>query len=670
MSPLSLKNPSATDKINSPAIHPIFLAPYSSWKADQLLHYFKQRDSVHYFPVIDQEETSTDKMHRLLHHEFVFHHEAHHLASPLNWLTNPSADREWLFMLHKFYYGVGLGKLYAETHDTRYANTWMELTESWIDQVPLDFLPGRVAGRRIQNWIYSHAFLVHPTSSFSPDPDFYLKFLDSLFHQVNYLIEHLDQARNHRTLELCAIFLAGVVFPEFRDAVRWVEFSVEALHHNIQEDLLADGVHCELSTEYHHLVLKNYLGVLSLAKANQIPLPEIMLSQVQKALEFSLYVHKPDGFIPALSDADTGSYRDLLQQGYELFGNQAFLYAASQGKQGLPPAARSQGFAKSGYYIMRSGWGDHQAAYQDERYLIIDCGPLGRGNHGHLDALNVEIAGYGRSLIVDPGRYTYDESGEHNWRAHFRGTAAHNTVMVDGKNQTAYQPGPTRYEIVGSEPLTDMIVFESQPAFDYLHAVTRSAEYPVVHERKILFLRPDYWIIADLLIAQDPHQYDLLFHLSPEAHNRITTTLHQDTLTIQSPNLLVAQPHHPGQILSLGEDWVAPTYGTKSVAPVIKSSQHATIACFHTVVFPFAAVPPDLSIQVLPVSHQEILCSPTTVFGMCVSYQTSTGRHQDSIAFRHLGRGSSYRIQDWDFTQHIHIIRTKGESTAIVQHSI
>jgi hypothetical protein len=41
---------------------------------------------------------------------------------------------------------------------------------------------------------------------------------------------------------------------------------------------------------------------------------------------------------------------------------------------------------------------------------------------------------------VDPGRYTYSEAGEVNWRVHFRGTAAHNTVCVDGRNQTRYAP--------------------------------------------------------------------------------------------------------------------------------------------------------------------------------------------------------------------------------------
>ncbi|MEZ4764024.1 MAG: heparinase II/III family protein [Calditrichia bacterium] len=54
---------------------------------------------------------------------------------------------------------------------------------------------------------------------------------------------------------------------------------------------------------------------------------------------------------------------------------------------------------------MRSGWGERKS-FTDERYLMFDCGPLGEGNHGHIDFLSFEMAAFGRSLIVDPGRYT------------------------------------------------------------------------------------------------------------------------------------------------------------------------------------------------------------------------------------------------------------------------
>lgn len=68
---------------------------------------------------------------------------------------------------------------------------------------------------------------------------------------------------------------------------------------------------------------------------------------------------------------------------------------------------------------------------------MLDCGPRA-GNHGHFDLLSVEVAAFGRSLIVDPGRYTYHEAGEVNWRGISR-HAMHNTVAVDGRNQTRYE---------------------------------------------------------------------------------------------------------------------------------------------------------------------------------------------------------------------------------------
>ena len=74
-----------------------------------------------------------------------------------------------------------------------------------------------------------------------------------------------------------------------------------------------------------------------------------------------------------------------------------------------------------------------------ERFLVFDCGPLGDGGHGHYDALSIEMAS-GRPLVVDPGRFTYCDDPPH-WRRWFKSTAAHNTVTVDGLDQTPYHRG-------------------------------------------------------------------------------------------------------------------------------------------------------------------------------------------------------------------------------------
>jgi len=575
----------------------LFRAPYHTWTPDQLLRHFQTRTSIHYFPVVDAVETAREKIDSILNDRFEFNQESHTVPSPIRWTVNPSHDREWLILLHKFYYSVGLGMVYHETEAARYAEKWVDLTSSWIDAVPLDFLPSDVAGRRIQNWIFAHYYFVTLHQSACIGPEFYVRFLESLHDQICYLREHLTPARNHRTLELCAIFLAAVVFPEFDEAKDWLAFSTQELSNNIQADFLPDGVHCELSTDYHHLVLKNYLWIRKLARINQIDMPDSIDEGIKKALEFSVYSHRPDGAIPSLSDGDSRTFLDLLKQGYELYGSEHFKYVSSQGKAGTSPEHRSRGFAASGYYVLRSGWGDQGDPYHDQRYLIFDCGPLGAGNHGHLDLLSFEMAAYGKPLIVDPGRYTYDESGETNWRGLFRGTSYHNTVLVDDKNQARYEWKKTRFKITGPEPEREIKSFVTRPGLDYLHGIARSHEYPVVHERKVLFINGEYWVIVDLLRATEPHKYDLLFHLSPPAQGRVSVMVSDDALSIQSPQLILAQPFSPNVRPSIQEGFVSTSYGEKQPAPIVRLTQRDSSACFLTVLYPHMDNETNISVE-------------------------------------------------------------------------
>lgn len=241
-------------------------------------------------------------------------------AASVPWCDNPSDDVEWLILLHKFYYAVGLGQAFVQSGDSRYRDCWMRLTHSWIDQVPLEFLSSDVMGRRVQNWIYAHWYFIGQSGQTPACSDtlegeaaFYAKLLLSIHQQIEYLTQHLTPARNHRTIELTAIFLTAIVFPEFRRAAEWLAFATDELAANIQQDFHADGVHIEQSTDYHHLVLKNYLNVKRLAYLNGYALPCAIHYGIQQAAEFSAFAHKPDGFVPSFSDGDSRSFLSLWQ---------------------------------------------------------------------------------------------------------------------------------------------------------------------------------------------------------------------------------------------------------------------------------------------------------------------------------------------------------------------
>lgn len=590
----------------------LWLPPWNTLDDAGLLAHYRGPRPAQFDPVIDPEEVSPARIEGVLQGRFEFNGEVHALPDPIDWLANPSADVEWHILLHKFYYAVGLSQGWHRTGDVRYVQRWSQLVDGWMRVTPAGFIAADVTGRRVQNWIYSlHGLVMHDrVGGHAPvDPGLLRRLLVSLHEQVEYLCEHLTPKRNHRTLELLAIFLAGVAFPEFRRAAHWRALALRETLVNVQADLLPDGVHCELSTDYHHLALRNWMQVRTLAARNAVPVPSGMDAALKQALVFGMHVHQPHGGLPSFSDGDARGYLPLLRQGAELFARDDLRHVATGGRQGRPPARRNAHFETSGYHVLRSGW--PALGFDQAQHLVFDCGPLGEGNHGHFDALSFELAAFGVPLIVDPGRYTYSEAGEVNWRVHFRGTAAHNTVCVDERSQTRYAPKPikepsrhahgsVRHKIGGPAPDTTLVEQLDGTALDLMHGRCASHEYDAVHERCIVFVDRRYWIVSDWLRAPTEHRYALNFQLGAAAQDRTRLTTDR-SVQLCSPHLLVAQPVRADQHAALVPAWVSARYGHKQAAPALRTTSRGRDIDFDTVLLPFAADPaPHLAVVDMP----------------------------------------------------------------------
>lgn len=580
--------------------HGLFEARLKHLSSEDLLHYFQNRQCVEFFAHEDSHETSDAKMQSILCNIFEFNGETHAFGLNVDWKTNPSDDIEWHIMLHKFYYAVGLGRRFQETGDRRYADQWIALCSSWMEQTPVGFIAADVTGRRVQNWVYAYHYFVHQHPETPIPSGFHYDYLRSLARQVRFLCNNLHPARNHRTLELYAIFLVAVVFPEFSNSRVWLSFALDEIIRNIEVDLLDDGVQCELSTDYHHIVLRNYLYIRRLSQLNAIPFPASADKKLIKALEYAMYVHKPDGLVPSLSDGDVHSYQDILALGAEIYDRDDMLFVTTGGTQGTPPKARFAHFNESGYYLLRSDWINPQEQYQDARYAIFDCGPLGAGNHGHLDLLNFEAAAYGHSLIVDPGRYTYNENGETNWRVKFRGTAYHNTVQVDGINQTRYAMGKTKFKIKGPAPQHELLGAVHLSDYDLLAGRAISDEYDAIHQRHLHFIDQRYWVCIDHLDAECEHRYDLRFHLNHQANENTRLYCDAKGSTVVSPKLMLISPDSRNQV-SVDSGFVSSRYGEKRAAPVIRYQLNTCNGSFYTVLMPYQDTPPNIKVSTLPV---------------------------------------------------------------------
>lgn len=582
-------------------------------------------------PIFENEYCSAQALADVLHHRFSSNGETYSLGTEIDWLKNPSQDVEWHILLHKFYFAPGLARQYCQSGNVRYRDCFESLIRGWIDQTPPGFIATDVTARRIQNWIYAwHLFTQQDASEFGTN--FEEVFIHSLVEQVNYVCDNLAAKRNHRTLELYAIFLAAVAFPDFDNGGRWRRLAVEEMLRNIQTDLLPDGVHCELSTDYHHIVLRSYLLFYRLAKMNGIVLPMDISSQLCRALDFAMHIHRPDGKIPALSDSDSRSFLELLSWGADLFGRKDYDFVATSGARGEPPASTHSFFGDSGYAILRSPWRNSER-FADARYLVFDCGPIGAGNHGHLDALNVEIAAYGKPLIVDPGRYTYDEQREFNWRARFRQSSAHNTITVDHCNQAIYRRCGSKYKIQDPRPACTIAKVDLREDIPYLHGFVESPNYDAVHHRHIWFPDNRYWVILDRILAEEVHHYELRYQLTPLALGNLEWKSHEAGREIFSPGitLLIAQE---SPLVYEEKSFVSCRYGIKRTAPRVCAVASGADQSFLTLLYPNHGSAPEMQVSDTGLSREITIKDGTRCDAWRWDYSKQSVTYRKATALR------------------------------------
>jgi hypothetical protein len=467
-------------------------------------------------------------------------------------------DEEWRIEFVKLYEGLDLANAYALDAGPDYLTTWEDLVEAFSDQVAIGHDKSDVSARRLQNWLYAWRRFADAPHFAGLRPGLADRLSRRIIDDAAHLRDHLTAERNHRTLELYALLIVGLSLPDGSGEL--ARFALDELGRNLLTDVWSDGVHRECSTDYHCIALRSYLGAIANARVADIDLPVGYLDRVSSALDFALHMQRPDGLIPSFSDGDTGDFRRLLAFGGELLDRQDLLWAATGGSAGAPPNDLDATFEVGGYLCARSGWGNGSSAYADERFMLMDAGPLGDGGHGHYDQLSVELYGAGHCLVVDPGRYTYADSP---WRHWFKGSAAHNTVTIDGLDQTPYRRGAPK------RPTSQARIVRrtSRADFDAIEAEATSPRHEVIHTRRVVFPNRQYWVVHDRLRGDVSHRYEARWHLPADAQGHVAVERSASQTTIRTPAGTIVVPAGLGVGIEPG--WVSPSYGVKVPAPVV-----------------------------------------------------------------------------------------------------
>lgn len=474
----------------------------------------------------------------------------------IDWHANPTEGPArthlWNECLHRHFHFRDLANAYWETGDERPVET---LVAHWMDWIRRNPPPATHNGNGRAMTDCSFQTLTTGIRLEEVWPDALYRCLGSPAFTDEVLVTIVksvaDQARhlmrwktggNWLTEESMGLYTAGMLFPEYREAAEWRRTAIERLSRQLDEDVYPDGMEVELAAGYSNWVVENFTQLLERADWNGLrnEIPADFLTRLERMYNYHLYAMMPNGAIPGLNDSGNADVRGFLMTASRLFPHREdFLFGATLGARGRRPAAVSYAFPYTGHYVMRSGW-DAQAVY-----ALFDAGPYGYG-HQHEDKLHLVLYAYGRQLLLDPGNYSYDSSP---WRRYVLSTAGHNTVLVDGLGQAR---GRRRETYVWPKPW-DTPTPRGDDAFwaaseqvdtargSYRDGYGPRGETSVAHTRQVVFLKPEYFVIVDLMAPGDDreHEYSALFHLDAEAAALDERTLAVRTEWAAQANLTV-----------------------------------------------------------------------------------------------------------------------------------
>jgi len=332
----------------------------------------------------------------------------------------------------------------------------------------------------------------------------------------------------------------------------WREAIGARLGHLVACQFGPDGLHLENSPQYHFVAAAMF-GTLEASGWYDDSTPTLGPA-LARARAMDSWMRLPDRRHIAIGDSD-GSAPSLAR---------------------LPaPAARMAGdrvetLNSGGYTFVRS-----RHARQPRRWsmLAIKAG-VASGGHRHRDLLSWLWSEGGCDIVVDPGKYAYDDGP---LREHFVGPWAHNLVVFDGCVCDA-EPRRETEHVIGS-PV-------HRPWGVSVTARLRHAPADVEHERRYHFAPGRWLVIADRYAADRVTGFEHLTHLAPEfeasssdgsfrvrhrSGQVLHTTAHASVPTQAAVRCGIAKPRPQG--------WCSRSYGRAEPCPTLEITGRARAAC-------------------------------------------------------------------------------------------
>ena len=480
----------------------------------RLLDYFSHREEPwHPFDpeIVLDSSHDTSAADRVCDH-YVLNQQ---LPKQFDWRINPIGYLEWMHALNRHSFLLTLNAAYTRTGNEKYAEKLNYLLDTWMAQnpEPVGHNGGgdpawetlSTSARPRRSWLDIWYGL---RRSPSLRPGTRINMLKSFWAHAEHLTRYEGYRNNWFIVESETIAMLGVIFPEFKRAETWKTRGYERLSEAIAEQVWPDGAQYEISAGYHSMSGRGFELPYELALHNGIRIDALLAERLERMYEYTAFTARPDFSHPSINDSGgvSGGSADWAAKGGELFDRDDLRWVGTQGKLGSPPAEASHTFDDAGIYVMRSGWDP------DAKYLILDAGAYSAA-HQHEDKLSFELCFGSDKLIVDPGIASYMADP---WTAYYKHTRSHNTVLVDGGGQTR-RDNQTWQQWVRSVRGENLVEFGRglDVVVSQYDAGYQGVTDPVTHQRAMVFLRDDCFLMLDRVSGEGEHDLEALFHFMP-----------------------------------------------------------------------------------------------------------------------------------------------------------
>jgi len=460
-------------------------------------------------------------------------------------------DHKVIWELNRHQHFVVLAQAYRFTGRQKYLDQIRAQWESWVRENPfqhgINWCSALEVAFRALSWIWTYHLV-------GGDERFLVELARHGWH-LEYNLSYYFSPNTHLLGEAVALHALGVLFPAFPRAERWRELGHQVVTRELERQVLADGAHFEQSTYYHVYALDFFLLHYLLAgrPASYVPV-------LQKMAEYLDAILGPARSIPLIGDDDGGrlfhpygvhteygratmSVAGLLLDRPDWVGPDDTLAAWWLGATPQPvtprqpPATRL--FSESGTVVFERG----------DRFIVFNAGGFGpyQAGHSHSDSLSIFVRQGGEELLIDPGTFEY--VGEE--RNRFRGSAAHNTLRIDGLDQA--DPAGS-FGWLG-RPEVEIV----RHSHDEIEAVCHYRGF--THRRQLVYGDDELRIIDEIDGPTGAHQVEQFWHAG-EAIERLDPV----SFRIGSRSVLILGE---GSEITTETGWRSTAYGRKEPAAIV-----------------------------------------------------------------------------------------------------